>query len=67
MGFILDHLWEIDCVFFRKKAQLAVDAIDTRIESLKKETADLDACRECLLSGVVAPDHFQDNPLITSL
>ena len=34
--FILDHLREITRAFFMKKVQPAVDAIDTRIETLKK-------------------------------
>lgn len=67
MGFLLEHLHEIARVFFRRKVQLAVDAIDTRIESLKKETTDLEARHECLLSGVIALDCFQDKPLITGL
>ena len=37
--FLLDHLWEIAWVFFMKKVQPAVDAIDARIEALKKEVA----------------------------
>lgn len=44
-----------------------VDAIDTRIESLKKEIVDLEAHRERLLSDVTILDHFQDKPLITGL
>ena len=37
--FLLDHLWEIAWVFFTKKVQPTVDAIDARIEALKKEVA----------------------------
>lgn len=44
-----------------------VDAIDARIESLKKEIVDLEAYRERLLSDVTILDHFQDKPLITGL
>ena len=43
-----------------KKVQPAVDAIDTRIEALKKEVADLEGCRERLLSSVVGSSHFGD-------
>ena len=45
MGFLLEHLYEIARVFFRRKVQLAVDAVDARIESLKRETTDLEAHR----------------------
>ena len=67
MGFLLEHLYEIARVFFRRKVQLAVDAVDAHIESLKKETTDLEARRERLLSDVIANDRFQDKPLITGL
>ena len=50
-----------------KKVQLAVDAIDAHIETLKKEVADLEACHECLLSNVVGPNHFGDQTLISGL
>ena len=43
-----------------KKVQPAVDAIDALIEILKKEVADLEACRKCLLFGVAGPSHFGD-------
>ena len=49
--FILDHLLEVAQAFFMKRVQLVVDAIDTRIESLKKEVADLEGRRESLLSN----------------
>ena len=38
--------------FFMKKVQPAVDAIDTRIETLKKEVADLEGRRERLLASI---------------
>ena len=38
--FLLDHLREIAWAFFTRKVQPAMDAIDARIESLKKEAAD---------------------------
>ena len=50
--FILDHLCEIARAFFMKKVQLAVDAVDTSIEILRKEVADLEGCCECLLSSI---------------
>ena len=50
--FILDHLYEIARAFFMKKVQLAVDAVDTSIEILRKEVADLEGCCECLLSSI---------------
>ena len=53
MGFLLEHLREIAWVFFWGKIQLAVDVIDARIESLKKEATDLEARHECLLSSVI--------------
>ena len=58
--FLLDHLWEIARAFFAKKVQLAADAINARIETLKKEVADLKASREHLLSGVTSPSRFGD-------
>ena len=67
MEFMLDHLREIAQAFFMKKVQLAVDAIDTRIEALKKEAADLEECRERLLSGVAGPNRFGDQTLISGL
>ena len=48
MEFMLDHLQEIARAFFKKKVQLVVDAIDTHIEALKKEVANLEARREHL-------------------
>ena len=65
--FMLDHLWEIAQAFFMKKVQPAMDAIDTYIEALKKEVADLEAHHECLLSGVAGPNRFGDQTLISGL
>nr|XP_023873147.1 uncharacterized protein LOC111985721 [Quercus suber] len=65
--FMLDHLREIAQAFFIKKVQSAVDAIDTRIEALKKEVADLEGSRERLLSGVAGPSRFEDQTLISGL
>lgn len=50
-----------------KKVQPAMDAIDTCIEALKKEVADLEAHHECLLSGVAGPNRFGDQTLISGL
>lgn len=44
-----------------------VDAIDARIESLKKEAANFEVRCECFLSGLAAFYHFQDMTLITGL
>ncbi|KAL4654020.1 hypothetical protein ACB092_01G348000 [Castanea dentata] len=65
--FMLDHLREIARAFFMKKVQLVVDTIDTRIEALKKEVADLEGRRERLLSGVTGPTRFGDQTLISGL
>ncbi|XP_050271871.1 uncharacterized protein LOC126715345 isoform X2 [Quercus robur] len=65
--FMLDHLREIARAFFMKKVQPTVDAIDTRIEALKKEVTDLEGRRERLLSGVVGPNRFGDQTLISGL
>ena len=50
-----------------RKIQPVVYAIDTRLEKLEKEVADLEARRECLLSSVTGPSHFKDHTLISSL
>jgi len=65
--FILDHLCEIARAFFMRKVQPAVDVIDTRIEALRKEVADLESRRECLLSSIGGSNHFGDQPLISGL
>ena len=49
--FVLDHLLEVAQAFFMKRVQPVVNAIDTRIESLKKEVADLEGRRKSLLSN----------------
>ena len=67
MEFILDHLRVIARAFFMKKVQPAVDAIDTRIETLKKEVADLEGRRECLLASIGRSSRFRDQPLISRL
>ena len=65
--FILDHLHEIARAFFMKKVQPAIDAIDTRIEALRKEVADLEGRHERLLSSIGGSSHFGDQPLISGL
>ena len=62
MEFLLDDLREIAQAFFTRKVQPAVDAIDTRIEALKKEVVDLEARREHLLSGVAGPSRLEIRP-----
>ena len=58
--FVLDHLREVARALFMRRVQPAVDAIDARIELLKKEVADLEGRREHLLSGVSRPSRFGD-------
>ena len=65
--FILEHLREIARAFFMRRVQPAVEAIDARIELLKKEVADLEGRREHLLSGVGGPSRFGDQSLISGL
>ena len=65
--FILDHLREIDQTFFMKKVQPVVDAIDTHIEVLRKEVADLKGRCERLLSSIGGSSRFGDQPLISGL
>ena len=45
----------------------AIDAIDARIEILKKEVANLEGHRECLLSSIGGPSRFGDQTLISRL
>ena len=65
--FILEHLREIARAFFMRRVRPAVEAIDARIELLKKEVADLEGRCERLLSGVGGPSHFGDQSLISGL
>ena len=65
--FILEHLREIARALFMRIVQPAVEAIDARIELLKKEVADLEGRRERLLSSVGGPSRFGDQSLITGL
>ena len=50
-----------------RRVQPAIDAIDTRIETLKKEVTDLEGRREHLLSGIGGPSHFGDQTFISGL
>uniref|UniRef100_A0A7N2ME85 USP domain-containing protein n=1 Tax=Quercus lobata TaxID=97700 RepID=A0A7N2ME85_QUELO len=65
--FIVDHLREVARSVFMMRVQPAVDAIDTRIEILKKEVADLEGRRERLLSSIGGPSRFGDQTLIFGL
>ena len=65
--FVLDHLREVAQALFMRRVQPAVDAIDARIEVLKKEVADLEGRREHLLSSVIGPSRFGDQSLISGL
>ena len=65
--FILEHLREIARAFFMRRVRPTVEAIDARIELLKKEVADLEGRREPLLSGVGGPSRFGDQSLISVL
>ena len=65
--FILDHLREVARAIFMRRVQPAVDAIDTRIEILKKEVVDLEGRRERLFTGIGEPNRFGDQTLISGL
>ena len=67
MEFILDHLREVTRAIFMRRVQPTVDAIDARIEILKKEAADLEGRRERLLSSIGGPSRFGDQTLISGL
>ena len=56
--FILEHLREIARAFFVRRVRPVVEAIDVRIELLKKEVADLEGRHERLLSGIGGPSRF---------
>lgn len=59
--FAVDFLLARDCPSpLLRKAQPVVDAIDTRIKSLKKEVANLEARRKRLLSDVTSSTRFED-------
>ena len=65
--FILDHLREVAQAVFMRRVQPVVNAIDTRIETMKKEVADLEGRRKRLLSGIGGPSCFGDQTLIFGL
>ena len=65
--FVLDHLREVARALFMRRVQLAIDAIDARIKTLKKEVANLEGHRERLLSSIGGPSHLGDQTLISRL
>ena len=65
--FVLDHLREVARAIFMRRVQPAIDVIDAQIEILKKEVADLEGCRERLLSSIGGPNRFGDQTLISGL
>ena len=65
--FILDHFHEIARAFFMRRVQPAVNAIDTRIEAMRKEVVDLEGRCERLLFGDGGPSRFGDQTLISGL
>ena len=65
--FILDHLREITRAVFMRKVQPTVDAIDSHLEVLRKEVADLEGHRKRLLSSIGGSGRFGDQPLISGL
>ena len=65
--FILNHLRKVARAIFIRRVQPAVDAINTRIETLKKEVAKLEGRHEHLLSGIGGPSRFADQTLISGL
>ena len=52
---------------FMRRVQPAIDTIDTQIEVLRKEVADLKGCRERFLSNINESSRFGDQPLISGL
>ena len=67
MEFIVDHLREVARSVFMMRVQPAIDAINTRIETLKKKVANLEGRRERLLSSIGGPSHLGDQTLISGL
>ena len=65
--FILEHLREIARALFMRKVRPAIEAIDVRIELLKKEVADLEGRREQLLSGISVLSRLGGQSLISGL
>ena len=65
--FILNHLREVARAVFIRRVQPAVDAINTRIETLKKEVVDFEGHHEHLLSSIGGPSRFGDQTLISGL
>ena len=65
--FILNHLRKVARAVFIRRVQPAIDAINTRIETLKKEVVDFEGHREHLLSSIGGPSRFGDQTLISGL
>ena len=65
--FILEHLRETARALFMRKVRPAIEAIDVRIELLKKEVADLEGRHMQLLSGISGPSRLGDQSLISGL
>lgn len=65
--FILDHLREIARAIFIRRVQPTVNAIDSHLEVLRNEVANLEGRRECLISSIGGSSHFGDQPLISRL
>ena len=65
--FLLDHLREIARAFFMRKIQPAVDALDARIEALRKEMADVEGRRDRLVASIGGHNHFGDQSLLSGL
>ena len=67
LEFVLDHLREVARSVFMMRVQPAIDAINTRIETLKKEVADFEGRRKRLLSSIGGSSRFGDQTLISEL
>lgn len=70
LGCVINHIKHnfVDTVSVERFLQWrAVDAIDTRLESLWKEIADLEAHHERFLSDMIGSNRFQGETLISGL
>ena len=66
-GVYFRYLREVTQAIFMRRVQPAIDAIDAQIEVLKKEAADFEGRRECLLSSISGPSRFGDQTLFSRL
>ena len=64
--FILDHFREIVRTFFIRRVQLAVDAIDARIEALRKEVPTWRVVVSVFFLALVDSVVLEINPLFLS-